>query len=303
VRWIALFSGQGGQRTEHVRALPGRLPPGLAREWRAALGGSDVDDRTLMDNRVAQPTLAAWQVSAYAALAAALPAPALVAGYSVGEVAACSAAGGFDARAAIALAATRARLMDEAMPAPGGLAAVLGLSESALAAVCADAGAAIAIRNGSRHFVIGGPVAAVESAIATALAAGATRAQALPVGVPAHTRFLEAAVAPFANVLRVHVTGPLSLPMVSGIDAARLRTAHEVVSALSRQLATRLDWAACMDAVAEAQPDAVVEIGPGNALARMLAEAAPELPARSLDDFRDTSAAVAWALQQRRRTA
>jgi len=72
------------------------------------------------------------------------------------------------------------------------------------------------------------------------------------------------------------------------------------VAALSRQLAMTLDWAACMDVVAEVQPDAVVEIGPGNALARMFADAVPDVPVRALADFKDPAAAMAWMQKQRR---
>lgn len=298
MRWIALFSGQGGQRIEHARQLPARASPQLLDAWRDALAGAPVDEDSLTRNRVAQPTLAAWQVASFATIAAELPPPVLIAGYSVGEIAAACAAGGYAAPDAIRLAAARARLMDEAMPVPAGLAAVLGLDERTLTSLCDGAGAAIAIRNGFRHFVIGGPASAVQSVVADAVTAGATRAQLLPVGTPAHTHFLGAAVAPFAAVLQPLVRGPLGVPMISGIDAARLRTAHETVSALSRQLATRLDWAGCMDAVVEAQADAVLEIGPGNALARMLAEAAPDVRVRALDDFRDPAAAVAWVLHQ-----
>lgn len=298
MRWVALFSGQGGQRIEHARQLPALLTPELKAAWRDALAGAQIDEQSLTHNRIAQPTLVAWQVASFAALATTLPSPALVAGYSVGEIAACAAAGGYPAGDAIELAAARARLMDDAVPEPAGLAAVLGLDEPTLAKLCDDAGAAIAIRNGLRHFVIGGPVAALESVMAGALAAGAARAQRLPVATPAHTRFLSAAVAPFTAVLRPHVRAPLQTPMISAIDAGRLRTAHDVVSALSRQLAAKLDWAACMDAVVETQADAVLEVGPGNALARMLAEAAPGLRVRALDDFRDPAAAVAWVLRE-----
>jgi len=186
--------------------------------------------------------------------------------------------------------------MDEATDAPSGLAAVLGLDAGELAALCQRAGAAVAIRNGPRHFVVGGPTPALDALIEAALDAGATRACPLPVAVPAHTRWLESAVPRFADILERRVRGRLRVPMLSGIDASRVRSIDEAVCALSRQLAAPLDWAACMEAIAEMQPDAVLELGPGNALARMLCES--DVKARSLDDFRDPSAAVAWALRQ-----
>lgn len=306
LKWVALWSGQGGQRVEHVERLRSVLAPDLREAWERALVDAGapagrLDEAAITRNRVAQPTLVAFQLAAWAALGRELPPPAVVAGYSIGEIAACAAAGGLDAADAVALAATRAGLMDEAADAPSGLAAVLGLASDELAPICERHGAALAIRNGPRHFVIGGPRPALEAVIRDASAAGATRAWPLPVTTPAHTRFVESAVPRFAAALAAAARGPLRVPMLSAIDASRLRSAQDVVSALSRQLATMLDWEACMDAVAETQPDAVVEIGPGNALARMLAEAAPHIPVRSLDDFRDPAAAIAWAARQRRR--
>jgi [acyl-carrier-protein] S-malonyltransferase len=287
LRWVALFSGQGGQRVEHAQRVRDMLPV-------------PARDGDVVRNRVAQPIVVAWQTFAYASVSAQLPPPSLVAGYSVGEIAACFAAGGFDAREAIDIAQTRAGIMDEAVPEPSGLAAILGLDESTVDALCARNGAAIAIRNGPRHFVVGGREPSLRSLIAQSHVEGATRACALPVSVPAHTPLLAAAVPRFAQALHERVRGPLRVPMLSGIDASRLRTAKETVTALSRQLATRLDWAACMEVIAEAQPDAVLEIGPGNALSRMLREAAPDVHVRALDDFHDPAAAIAWVSRRTR---
>jgi [acyl-carrier-protein] S-malonyltransferase len=296
VRWVAMASGQGGQRREHL----GRLDDSLLRDaWRRALGGCSADASSLAGNRVAQPTLVAWQLTAYGHVASQLPPPVLVAGYSVGEIAACSIAGGLAPDDAIEVAAERARAMDSAAPFPCALAAILGLFEGDVGAACARHGAWIAIRNGSRHFIVGGARDRVQRVSDEAQAAGATRAHVLPVQTPAHTPLLEAAVTPFARVLERFVQ-PLRIPMISGIDASRIGKPGDLIAALSRQLATRLDWAACMDAIAEMQPDAVLEIGPGNALARMFADAWPGVPVRAIDDFRGPAAASAWVSAQRR---
>ena len=303
LRWVALFSGQGGQRAAHVADMSATLPADLRAAWQRALGSAGasidhLDDATLARNRVAQPTLVAFELAAFARLAASAP-PVLVAGYSVGEVAACAAAGGMAAVDAIDVAATRARLMDEAVSVPGALAAVLGLGERDVVALCARTGVAVAIRNGPRHFVVGGPSSSLADFIEQAPLCGATRACALSVHTPAHTPWLASAVPLFAAALRPCVHA-LRVPALAGIDASRVRTAEEAVAALSRQLAMTLDWAACMDVVAEAQPDAVVEIGPGNALARMFADAVPDVPVRALADFKDPTAAMAWMQKQRR---
>jgi [acyl-carrier-protein] S-malonyltransferase len=190
--------------------------------------------------------------------------------------------------------------MDAAAPFACALGAILGLSQREVEALCVRRGAAIAIRNGSRHFIVGGKRDDVDAVIADADEAGATRVHVLGVHTPAHTAMLDAAVAPFAGVVTRFLTAPLRLPMISAIDAARIATHDEVVAALSRQLATMLDWASCMDVIAEMQPDAVLELGPCNALARMFAEACPGIPARAIEDFRDPAAAAAWVSAQRR---
>ncbi|MEO8755751.1 MAG: acyltransferase domain-containing protein, partial [Casimicrobiaceae bacterium] len=162
LRWVALFSGQGGQRTKYAQRLGTSLPDDLRTAWFDALAlagvaAASLDEATLIRNRVAQPTLCAWQVDTWRTLATALPPPALVAGYSVGELGACCAAGGFSDVQAIAFATLRAEFMDAATEPPAGLAAVLGLSAREVDTLCERAGTEVAIRNGVRHFVVGGP--------------------------------------------------------------------------------------------------------------------------------------------------
>ncbi|MFO1311280.1 MAG: acyltransferase domain-containing protein [Burkholderiales bacterium] len=297
VRWVAVASGQGGQQPGHAQRVA-TSPLGAA--WRRATGSVVPGGADVAANRIAQPTIAAWQLDAFASLAPRVPAPVLVAGYSVGEVAACAIAGAFAPDDAIVLAAERARLMDEAAPYPCSLAAVLGLFERDVESLCQGREAAIAIRNGPRHFIVGGRREDVDRVVLEASAAGAARAHALAVATPAHTRWLAAAVPRFAQSLARVAPASLRIPMISAIDASRVATAAEVASALSRQIATRLDWAACMEAIAEMQPDAVMELGPCNALARMLAEAVPHVPVRAIEDFRDPAAAAAWILGQGR---
>ena len=55
-----------------------------------------------------------------------------------------------------------------------------------------------------------------------------------------------------------------------------------------------MNWVACLQAVRELQPDAVLEIGPGRAMARMWNANYPDVPARSIDDFRSPSGIQTW---------
>jgi [acyl-carrier-protein] S-malonyltransferase len=86
----------------------------------------------------------------------------------------------------------------------------------------------------------------------------------------------------------------LAFPVLSAIDATPARSGRAALNALARQICTPLDWAACLQTVLEMQPDVVLEIGPGNALARLFAELAPNVPVRACDDFRSNDGIVSW---------
>ena len=296
MRLALLFSGQGGQRPEHLAALREEAPADLAAALAEALPGlwtaAAADPAALSANTIAQPFIFGLEMTRWARLRPHLPRPVCAAGYSLGEMAACSAAGAFAPPAGIALCRQRAALMDST--ASGGMVAVLGLDDGAAAAVAAASGLAVAIRNGPRHHVLAGPAAALPPGEALALARGASRTVRLAVNTPSHTAALAPAVASFAETIADLADGRLDFPVLSAIDGSVSRHRREALAALARQIATPLDWAACLEAVVEMQPDAVLEIGPGNALVRLLAEIAPDLPARACDDFRSDAGILAW---------
>lgn len=302
MRLAILFSGQGGQQPEHLARLKAEAAPELADALTKAipeLWQTPGDDPTLLScNRFAQPFIFAYQMTMWRQLQTALPRPICVAGYSLGEMAACAAAGVFSATEGIALCAERARLMDESFAAPAGLLAILGLSDDKAAEVAQHHGLYLAIRNGPGHIVLGGAKTALAAAEASALSLGASRTVALAVTTPSHTPLLAAASAAFRAALAPWaMPARLNIPVLSAIDG---RTAHSrpaALDALARQISTPLDWATCLETIVEMQPDRVLEIGPGNALTRMLAEMAPQLPARSVDDFRSLAGVMAWATQ------
>jgi len=105
---------------------------------------------------------------------------------------------------------------------------------------------------------------------------------------------LSQAALAFKKRLSVLPERRLSFPVLSAIDATAARTASSALDALARQISTPLNWASCLQTVREMQPDAVLEIGPGNALARLFSELAPEIPVRATDDFRSCEGIVRW---------
>uniref|UniRef100_UPI000D39302F acyltransferase domain-containing protein n=1 Tax=unclassified Variovorax TaxID=663243 RepID=UPI000D39302F len=290
-----LFSGQGNQ---HPAMLPWLADDALVRDMRARLG---VDDwrRALADapwaerNGNAQTLLTCLSLAAWQQLAPMVAAPDAVAGYSVGELASFSAAGVIEPAAAAALSAQRAEAMDRcAARSPGGLLAVGALPEQRLERLLAEAGLAIAIRNGLQSVVLGGPGAALDHAERIALAAGA-HCTRLRVGVASHTPWMREAAQSFAQTLaQVPFHAPRCMLFSNACD--RIRDAASARTALAAQIATTVRWDECMDNIMARQVRCVLEVGPGQALARMWNQRYPTVAARACDDFRSAAAIAAW---------
>jgi [acyl-carrier-protein] S-malonyltransferase len=76
--------------------------------------------------------------------------------------------------------------------------------------------------------------------------------------------------------------------------ADRVADAAQAGHALATQIATTVRWDECMENLHARAPSCVLEIGPGQALARMWNQHHPDIPARSCDDFRSAAAIAAW---------
>lgn len=300
-RLLLLCPGQGGQH-EGMNAMALGDPRAAA-----FLQQAPVPSGALFDNLVAQPavvgaTLAMW-LALQPRLAALRLAPALVAGYSVGELSAWGVAGAIGPQETVRLAQARAKLMTDAAAAAGAaqtLAAIGGLPLARSAALAAAHGYAIAIVNGEDSCVAGGMVHALPALRAQVEAAGG-RLQHLPVTVAAHTPPLSAAVRPFADLLAATPFNAAACPVLSGVDAVTIdgpHTRERAVDALSRQLAHTIRWADCMDAAAESGIAIALELGPGAALARMLAGRHPHIACRSVAEFRGIDGIVKWLERQ-----
>lgn len=300
MRLALLFSGQGWQRPEHWQQVRRGVAPGPLRE--ALLEALPEIDGVAADppvealalNQIAQPLIFAQQMLLWNALRHRLPRPICAAGYSLGELAACSAAGAFTPAVGVRLCSERARLMDRAVVGEHGMLAVLGLDDALVATLATESGLAIAIRNAPRHLVVAGPRPGLITATRKFEAAGASRLVPLAVRTPSHTPMLAQAAVEFRKCLDSLPDGPLDFPVLSAIDAASASSRRVALDALARQIAAPLDWSACLQAVLEMQPDAVLEIGPGNSLARLIADLAPAIPVRASDDFRSIDGIVRW---------
>lgn len=300
MRLALLFSGQGLQHAVHLAQARALASPELAAALASALPelwaapAMTLEPARLCHNAQAQPLIFGLQMGWWQALAPHLPRPVCVAGYSLGEMAACAVAGLFDGPTGVALCATRARLMDACVAEPAGLLALRGPTRAQVDAFAARHRLALAICNGPTQHILGGRAADLATAEQAARQLpGLENVQRLAVNTPSHTPLLAPASAAFIAHLP-SAPARLRLPVLSAQDGQLLRDAPSSAAALARQLSHPLDWARCLEAVRERQPDAVLEIGPGNALARLWAERHPDIPARAVDEFRGVEGVVDW---------
>jgi [acyl-carrier-protein] S-malonyltransferase len=270
------------------RMLDGRDPRDLVRQASAA---------ELHANRMAQILCCTQALAFWAVLGPASPRPITVAGYSAGELAAWGIAGIVDAATVLDLTARRAVLMDEASRSATGLAAVLGLARVEIEAICRAHNLHVAIVNDPLHVLVGGAVADLETALAEAQQRGAGRVVMLPVSVASHTPLLHDASEQFGELLCRWITEQRLSPgvrLISGVDGAPVWRLGDGLRKLALQVRQTVDWAACMESCRAARPQRMLELGPGDALARMAGEAMPDIAVRSVTAFRSLNGIRHW---------
>ena len=309
MRLAILCSGQAGQRRDMLDEL--LLAPECepVREAASAALGQDVaqwwnalDEQEIFLNANAQFAIAYYQIATWTRIAPLLPEISLVAGYSLGELIAYFVAGSLDASETFRLVRERARLMDAAAAginsSGGGCMALWRgrVSAATLAArdrAIADYGLDVAIRRRTGEEVLAGPSDAIARFVAEMQPLNPNVLR-LPVTIPSHSHYLATAADSFRDILRASTIAAPRVTVLGAVDAAPVRSREQAIAALSRQIATTIRWDGCMDALAEFGIDAVIELGPGNDLARLVEAEYPQIAARAVSDFRDYRALSDW---------
>ncbi|QIE24548.1 ACP S-malonyltransferase [Caballeronia sp. SBC2] len=197
--------------------------------------------------------------------------PAIVAGHSLGEYTALVVAGALPFSAAVPLVRFRAQAMQSAVPVgEGGMAAILGLDDDAVRAVCAEASSAGVVEavnfNAPSQVVIAGAKAGVEKACEIAKAKGAKRALPLPVSAPFHSSLLKPASDQLREYLAsVSISVP-QIPLINNIDVASVVEPAAIKDALVRQAAGPVRWVETVQKMAHEGFTHVIECGPGKVL-------------------------------------
>jgi [acyl-carrier-protein] S-malonyltransferase len=200
--------------------------------------------------------------------------PSIMAGHSLGEYTALVCADALEYTDAIELVAERGRCMQHAVPpGMGAMAAILGLEDDAVAAVCAEAAAGEIVSpvnfNSPGQVVIAGHAAAVERAVAAATAAGARRAVTLPVSVPSHCALMEPAAEVFAARLAESKISPPRIPVIQNVDARSHSEPAAIRGNLTRQLYSPVQWGRSVRTMHAQGITRIVEAGPGKVLAAL----------------------------------
>jgi len=197
--------------------------------------------------------------------------PVLVSGHSLGEFTAFVCAGAIDFAAAIDLVRFRGQVMQEAVPAgQGAMAAVLGLEDDDVRAVCSEAAAGEIVEavnfNSPGQVVIAGQAAAVQRAAEAAKAKGAKKVMPLPISVPSHSSLMRSAGQRLGERLAgIEIRTP-KIRCLSPVDVAIHDQPAEIRTHLSQQLSRPVQWWATVRALAKEGIGQMIECGPGKVL-------------------------------------
>jgi len=200
------------------------------------------------------------------------PAPAYVAGHSLGEYNALLAAGVFDFATGLELVRERGALMGRVSG--GGMAAVIGLTPERIAGILegSEAGRRIDVANYNAfdQTVIAGPQADLEAVRPDFEAAGARAFTTLKVSAPFHSRYMREAMEEFAATLERYTFAAPAIPVISNVTAEPY-PAGDVRGTLAKQIGSSVRWLDSMIWLLDRGITDFEEVGPGNVLTKMIA--------------------------------
>lgn len=303
-----LFPGQGSQRIGMGKSLADRhavarrtfeeadevLGFGLSRmAWEGP-------EEILRATEHAQPALYAHSAAAYRVAKDRLGAVAVAAGHSLGEFSAHAAAGSFSFADGLRAVRKRGELMARASEStPGTMAAVLGLDEGAVRALCREvreAGAMVVPGNlnASGQVVVSGELDGVARLTEAARKLGAKRVTRLSVSAAFHSPLMAPAADEFREHLHLMRFERPAFPIVSNVTAEAADEPERIRELLVRQLTAPVRWVECVSRMVAMGAMRFAELGPGKVLAGLNRRNAKGLPVFSLGDADSLDAMDGW---------
>lgn len=235
-----------------------------------------------------QPCMLTASIAAFRVLAEKGVTPEAVAGHSLGEYSAITAAGVLTFSDAVRLTEKRGMFMQEAVPEGKGLmAAILGLERKKVDDICLSVGSgyvAPANYNSPGQIVIAGERQAVEDAMKLAKEAGAKRAIALAVSAPSHCTLMAGASARLSDLLNTLELRSPSVPVMNNADALFLSDADSIRTSLVKQLNSPLLWEDSVRNMRASGIDTIIEVGPGKVLSGLIKRIEPDVRIFNVED-------------------
>jgi len=195
--------------------------------------------------------------------------PDVVAGHSLGEFSALTAAGAINFKDGLTLVSKRALAMQKACEnTPGGMAAILGLEDSVVEQVCESINGVVIAANYNcpGQLVISGEKSAIDEACVKLIEAGAKRALPLPVSGAFHSPLMEPAKKELeAAILSTDFKNPVC-PVYQNVTATAISDAKEIKKNLVIQLTAPVRWTQTMLNMQQDGLNEVIEVGPGKVL-------------------------------------
>ena len=219
--------------------------------------------------------------------------PDVTAGLSLGEYGALIASGVMTAEEAFELVRKRGIFMQEAVPAGGAMAAVLGLDAAAIEQICRDTaeqtGSEVPIANYNcpGQIVISGQEEAVHLAGETCKASGAKRVVPLKVSGPFHSKMLQGAGEKLKEELKKVEISDSFVPYIANVTAGYVTKKEEVKPLLASQVSSSVRWQQTIERLLADGADEFVEIGPGRTLSGFVKKVNRDVKVSSIDKMED----------------
>ena len=296
-----LFPGQGSQAVGMGKALADAFVPArevfqevddaLSQKLSALMWEGPESDLTLTEN--AQPAIMALSIAIIRVLQKEVGMDLarharLVAGHSLGEYSALSAAGAFALADTARLLKIRGQAMQSAVPVgEGAMTALIGADIDVAEAVAKEAAGddvcVVANDNAPGQVVLSGAKAAMDRVPDIAKAKGVKRTIPLSVSAPFHCSLMQPAADVMADALAEVSIRPLAVPVLSNVTALEASEPETVRRLLVEQVTSRVRWRESMLALRGLGVDTSVEMGGNKVLTGMMRRIDKDIQAIALD--------------------
>ena len=240
------------------------------------LKGSKED---LQQTRVTQPAIFLHSIITAKVMGADFQ-PDAVAGHSLGEFSALTAAGVIDFESGLKLVSQRAEAMQKACNInKGTMAAILGMEDKKVDEICQQISGVVVAANYNcpGQLVISGSIDAIESACEDLKAAGAKRALILPVGGAFHSPLMEPARAELENAIDSTSFSDPICPIYQNSPAISVEDPIEIQKNLIAQLTAPVRWSQSINSMIESGITNFIEVGPGKVLQGLVRKISSEV--------------------------